>query len=156
MRKEEQLRRQLDAIDLRILSALRRNARLSHSSLGDEVNLSRNAVRQRIERLERDGHISGYTIVEKVEESSTSVMALLLIDRNDRMRGGEVVEILRSIPEIVRCDVVAGELDLVAHVEAAETARVSEIWQLLAKHPGVRDITTAMSLTTVIDRTHQI
>lgn len=51
--------RDLDPIDQRILAELRTNARISHAQLGEIVRLSRTAVRQRIERLERDGRIRG-------------------------------------------------------------------------------------------------
>ena len=53
----------LDRVDEQILCALKANARASHAELSGKVNLSRNAVRVRIERLEREGFIKGYTIV---------------------------------------------------------------------------------------------
>lgn len=52
----------IDPIDERILEELRHDARLPTAELARRVNLSRNAVRQRIERLEREGSIAGYTI----------------------------------------------------------------------------------------------
>ncbi len=143
--------RQLDMIDERILIELRANARVSHAQLGEIVRLSRNAVRQRIERLERDGHILGYTIQEK-ELGAPNVSATMLVYRQDRMRGADVLAALQQIPEVVQCDVVAGELDLVVRVEAASPERIQEVWTKVADLPGVRDITTAMSLRTVIAR----
>lgn len=141
-----------DEIDAQILSELRRNARISLAQLGEKVLLSRNAVRQRIERLERDGFINGYTIKEAAGDGASSVSAVLLIQRQDRMRGGDVIAGLRAIPEITTCDVVSGELDLIARVEAPDAARIQEIWRQVSEFPGVRDITTALSLSTVIDR----
>lgn len=141
-----------DEIDAQILAELRRNARISLAQLGEKVLLSRNAVRQRIERLERDGFINGYTIKESAGDGTSTVNAVLLIQRQDRMRGGDVIAGLRAIPEIITCDVVSGELDLIARVEAPDAARIQEIWRKVSEFPGVRDITTALSLTTVIDR----
>ncbi|MBT2586350.1 Lrp/AsnC family transcriptional regulator [Arthrobacter sp. ISL-95] len=141
-----------DEIDAQILSELRRNARISLAQLGEKVLLSRNAVRQRIERLERDGFINGYTIKESAGDGSSTVNAVLLIQRQDRMRGGDVIAGLRAIPEVTSCDVVSGELDLIARVEAPDAARIQEIWRQVSEFPGVRDITTALSLSTVIDR----
>ena len=51
----------LDQIDQRILAELTKNARISHAELATKVLLSRNAVRQRIDRMERQGYIQGYT-----------------------------------------------------------------------------------------------
>jgi Lrp/AsnC family leucine-responsive transcriptional regulator len=141
-----------DEIDAQILAELRRNARISLAQLGGKVLLSRNAVRQRIERLERDGFINGYTIKETAGNGAPTVNAVLLIQRQDRMRGGDVIAGLRAIPEITTCDVVSGELDLIARVEAPDAARIQEIWRQVSEFPGVRDITTALSLSTVIDR----
>ena len=141
-----------DEIDVQILAELRRNARISLAQLGEKVLLSRNAVRQRIERLERDGYIHGYTIKESAGEGSPTVNAVLLIQRHDRMRGGDVIAGLKAIPEIATCDVVSGELDIVVRVEAPDAARIQEIWRQVSEFPGVRDITTALSLSTVIDR----
>lgn len=144
--------RDIDPIDQQILSELRANARISHAQLGEVVRLSRTAVRQRIERLERDGRIRGYTIVEKVGDAAPRVSATLLVYRHDRMRGADVVIALQNIPEIVQCDVVSGEFDLIVRVEADQSERIQQVWQQVADLPGVRDITTAMTLATVIPR----
>ena len=143
--------RPADEIDRRLLAALRADARTSQVRLGEIVRLSRNAVRQRVERLERDGYIRGYTIVESARDPAR-VDAILLVHRSDRVRGADVITALRAIPEIVRCDVVAGELDLIVQLEASDPARVQEIWSEVTQLPGVRDITTALTLQTVIDR----
>ncbi|MFC8038064.1 Lrp/AsnC family transcriptional regulator [Paenarthrobacter sp. NPDC057355] len=141
-----------DGIDEQILAELRRNARISLAQLGGKVLLSRNAVRQRIERMERDGYITGYTITETASDGAATVNAVLLIQRHDRMRGSDVIAGLRAIPEIATCDVVSGELDLIVRVEAPDAGRIREIWREVSEFPGVRDITTALSLSTVIDR----
>ncbi|WP_426303167.1 Lrp/AsnC family transcriptional regulator [Arthrobacter sp. R-11] len=141
-----------DEIDARILAELRINARISLAQLGERVLLSRNAVRQRIERLERDGYIRGYTIRESVIDGASKVSAFLFIQRRDRVRGSDVIAGLRAIPEVVVCDVVSGELDIVVRVEASDVARIREIWCRVSEFPGVKDITTALSLSTAIDR----
>ena len=56
---EVAMKRTLDKIDERIIEELTRNSRLAHNDIAMKVNLSRNAVRLRIERLERDGYIKG-------------------------------------------------------------------------------------------------
>lgn len=80
-----------DDIDARIMAELRQNARISLARLGERVLLSRNAVRQRIERLERDGYIQGYTIKETTGGDGPRVSAVLLVYREDRMRGSDVI-----------------------------------------------------------------
>ncbi|MEU5096192.1 Lrp/AsnC family transcriptional regulator [Streptomyces sp. NPDC020996] len=144
----------LDAIDQKIINELTRNARLSHAELGHRVLLSRNAVRQRIDRLERHGHIRGYTIVRGggADDGQDTASAFVLVYRQDRMRGGDVLAALKSIPEVVICDVLSGEFDLMVRIEAASLERVRGIWEHIAQMPGVRDTVTALTLSQVVNR----
>ncbi|PBB83959.1 MULTISPECIES: Lrp/AsnC family transcriptional regulator [unclassified Mesorhizobium] len=147
------MKRLLDRADECILMELTRNARISHADLAARVNLSRNAVRQRIERLERDDRIRGYTIIAgEGRIASSTIAALMFVYRNDRMRGGDVIQALRRIPEVVACDVMSGEFDLVVRVEATEADRTRQIWQEISALPGVRDTLTAFALSSMIRR----
>ncbi|AXJ08968.1 Lrp/AsnC family transcriptional regulator [Arthrobacter sp. PM3] len=141
----------LDQIDQRILAELTKNARMSHAELATKVLLSRNAVRQRIERMERQGYIQGYTIVSGPPGQGL-VSAFLMVYRKDRVRGSDVIAVLQSIPEVVLCDVVSGDFDLLVRVEARSLERVQEIWEQIAAIPGVADTVTAMTLSSFIKR----
>ncbi|WP_434730423.1 Lrp/AsnC family transcriptional regulator [Rhizobium binae] len=141
----------LDRIDEQLLAELKANAKISHAELSAKINLSRNAVRVRIERLERDGFIKGYTIVTGDGDASQNLTtALMFVYRHDRMRGGDVLNSLRKFPEVVACDVMTGDFDLVVRVEAEKADRIRQIWQQIADMPGVRDTLTAFALSSII------
>ena len=53
----------IDPTDRKIVALLRENARRSFKDIGKHVNLSAPAVKRRVDRLERDGVIRGYTAV---------------------------------------------------------------------------------------------
>ena len=142
----------MDAIDEKIIAELSRNARVSHAELASQVLLSRNAVRQRIERLERQGHIAGYTIVRAGDDTGDAVSALVLVYRKDRLRGGDVLAALKRIPEVVICEVLSGDFDIMVRLEAASLERVRGIWEDIAKMPGVQDTVTALTLSSVVNR----
>ena len=144
-------RASLDQIDQRILEELTRNARISHAELAAKVLLSRNAVRQRIDRMERHGQIQGYTMVSGPAGQAPAA-AYLMIYRKDRVRGSEVVAALQAIPEVVHCDVVSGDFDLIVRLEARSLERIQEIWERIAALPGVKDTVTAMSLSSYVSR----
>lgn len=147
------MKRLLDRADDRILSELARNARIPHAELAEKINLSRNAVRQRIERLERSGVIQAYTIVTgDGRGGGATIVAMMFVYRHDRMRGGDVIQALKSIPEVVSCDVMSGEFDLVVRVEAGTADRIREIWQVISAVSGVRDTVTAFALSSMIKR----
>ena len=53
----------LDKMDNAILEAIKDNARMSYSDIGDIVGLSRVAVKKRMEAMEKKGIIKGYVTV---------------------------------------------------------------------------------------------
>lgn len=145
------MKRLLDPLDERILAELTANARIAHAELGQKVNLSRNAVRQRIERLERDGAIQGYTLrIGEGRRPASLINALVFVYRYDRMRGDAVLDALRQIPEVVQCQVLSGEFDLLLRVEAASPERVHHVWREIAAMPGVENTVTSFVLSSVI------
>ncbi|WP_044871793.1 Lrp/AsnC family transcriptional regulator [Pseudomonas sp. LFM046] len=145
------MKRILDPLDERILAELTANARIAHAELAAKVNLSRNAVRQRIERLERDGAIQGYTIREgDGRKPSSQISAVIFVYRYDRMRGDEVLRALRNIPEILQCEVMSGEFDLMVRVGASSPERVHNVWKEISAMPGVENTVTSFVLASVI------
>jgi DNA-binding Lrp family transcriptional regulator len=54
--------RALDPLDHQLRALLEMDGRMSHARLARRVGRSRSAIQERIERLERMGHIAGYTI----------------------------------------------------------------------------------------------
>jgi Lrp/AsnC family transcriptional regulator, leucine-responsive regulatory protein len=142
------MKRVLDKVDETILEQLTLNARLSHNDIAVLVNLSRNAVRVRIERLERDGFIRGYTIKSGLATlESEPIRALMFVYRKDRMRGLEVLGHVRSVREVVACDVMSGELDIVLHISANTPDRIHKLWEEISALPGVLNTVTSFVLT---------
>lgn len=145
------MKRLLDPQDERILAALTANAKISHAELGSKVNLSRSAVRQRIERMERDGAIQGYTIrTGQGRKPSPPITAIIFVYRRDRMRGDDVVKGVKSIPEVTMCEVMSGEFDLMVRIEAAHPERVHLVWNMIAAMPGVENTVTTFVLSKLI------
>lgn len=56
----------LDKLDIAILNVLKNNARMSYSEIGERVGVTRVAVKNRMEILEKQGIIKGYkTIIDE-------------------------------------------------------------------------------------------
>ena len=66
------------------------------------VGLSRSAVHQRIQRLERDGIIMGYTALTQHATGDEPVAAIVLINLVTQ-RYGDVASTLAGWPEIRSC-----------------------------------------------------
>lgn len=142
-----------DDTDRKIILELQRDSRQAMSAIAGRIGLSRNAVRQRIERMERDRIITGYTVrLASGDSSRRNISAFLFITRHDRMRGADVISAIRRIPEVSICHVLSGEKDLLVRLDAPSQDRVREVWHDLSQLAGVRDICTCFSLSTVLDR----
>lgn len=142
---------ELDPIDRKILEELLTDARIPIATLARRVHLSRHAVRHRIDRLEAQNVITGYTI-RLGEANRPKARAIIRLYRKDRMRGKEVTDAIARIPEVTTCYVVSGDSDLILHIEAESQERVNAIWSHLSTLPGVTDTNTAFVLSAVVDR----
>jgi DNA-binding Lrp family transcriptional regulator len=145
--------RHLDEIDEQLLAELTNNARVSLVTLGNRVHLSRNAVRQRVERMERDGIIGGYTLTPgKNSKGGRPIRANVFVYRLDRMRGELVLSAIRAIPEVVRCDILSGDFDLLLAVETETVERMQAVWEQIAALPDVANTVTSLTLATPVNR----
>ena len=70
----------LDIIDRKILQYLQEDARMTLTEMAKRLYLSRNAVRYRIELMEKDGLIEGYTAVLNPLQSDNPILAFILFD----------------------------------------------------------------------------
>jgi Lrp/AsnC family transcriptional regulator, leucine-responsive regulatory protein len=98
----------LDATNRRILEELQADARLSMAELGRRVNLTPPAVAERVQRLERDGVISGYHAHVDPKALGYSVAAVVRVAPATRQLD-RIREVARETPEVVECHRITGE-----------------------------------------------
>jgi len=86
----------LDEIDLKLIYLLRDNSRLSISELAEILGVSRPTVRARIEKLEKEGIIRGYTIKisPELERAENIVIMIIKTDTPEKLEEfDEIIEI---------------------------------------------------------------
>jgi len=133
--------RSLDPLDLQLLALLEADGRMSHARLARRVGRSRSAIQERIERLERMGHITGYTI--RRGHRGSEVQAYILVSASGASHD-QVAAAVQTFPEVRVCDSVSGELDLILQVQARDLAGVDRIRAAVAALPGVARTRTAL------------
>ena len=142
------MKKELDHIDHKIITALTDNARISITELSSIVNLSRNAVSYRIKKLETIGVIKGYTTILNNElDDEKSVVASIMVYRKNRMRNNEVIEFANKVPEVKSCYIVSGEHDVFLLLKAPSQKRINEIWQDISNLTSVEDTNTVFVLS---------
>ena len=140
----------LDDVDKKIIQALTDNARIPVSDLARFVNLSRNAVTHRIQRLEKSNIIKGYQVIlGDGFPARDAVVAIMMVYRKDRMRNKEVIKYVEKVSEIVSCYIMSGDYDVILNVQARSHERIHQIWQDISALSSVEDTRTTFVLSSV-------
>ncbi|HEY3612852.1 MAG TPA: Lrp/AsnC family transcriptional regulator [Gaiellales bacterium] len=107
----------LDETNRNLLAELQDHARLSLAELGRRVGLSSPAVAERLQRLEREGCITGYRTDIDPRALGYGLGAVIRVRPASRQLQ-RVAELARSSPEVVECHRITGEdcFFLKAHV----------------------------------------
>ncbi len=98
----------LDELNLRILTELRRDPRLTMAELGRRVGLSSPAVTERVRRLEEAGVIKG-CLIELDPAALGLPLAAYVRVRPNAGQLSRIAELARQIPEVVECHRITGE-----------------------------------------------
>lgn len=133
-----------DPIDRQILALLKQDGRMPLKTIAGRVGLARSSVQERIARLEANGVIRRYTI-EEDGQAAGRVSAYLWI-RTEIAICERIAPRLLELPEVRACRSIAGELDMVAHVEADSPQRIAEIRATIALLEGVTSVETHLVL----------
>jgi DNA-binding Lrp family transcriptional regulator len=143
----------VDELDRRLLGVLRVNARLTTTELARRLGVARSTVQERLARLERSGVIAGYTVRlgPAADDGARAVTAHVSITL-DPKAAASVVGALSRIEEVRTVHTVSGPFDLVAIVSAATPAAIDRVLDRIGNVPGVERTTSAILLTTRIDR----
>ncbi|RPE79939.1 Lrp/AsnC family transcriptional regulator [Vulcaniibacterium tengchongense] len=141
--------KRLDETDRRLIALLQDNARLPAVALAKAVGLSRSAVQERIQRLERAGVIAQYTVRLAAGDP---LQAWLLLRHAEGFSCDDVLPLLRDQPQVRLCQSVAGETDLMVLVQVDTPGELADLRERIAAFKGVDDVTTVPVLRTVLDR----
>ncbi|NWK79081.1 Lrp/AsnC family transcriptional regulator [Aquitalea sp. LB_tupeE] len=145
---------QLDAIDVRILSALQHNGRLSNQDLADQVALSPSACLRRVRALEEGGLIRGYHAELNALALGFELEAIVQVtlDRSRDDWHDEFLQQIEAFEEVTAAFVVTGPCNYILQVRCRSLPAFSEfIVEKLNKVPGMRDFSSFIVLKIVKD-----
>ncbi|MEA2126780.1 MAG: hypothetical protein QOI80_3562 [Solirubrobacteraceae bacterium] len=142
----------MDAIDERIVALLREDARRSFQSIGSRVALSAPAVKRRVDRLEDQGVIRGYSAQVDPARYGYGTHAVVALYCEGRMAAREVRDAVEHHPEVAAAYTVAGDASAVLHVRARDTEHLERTLERLRDAPGVTRTQTQVVLSTLFER----
>ncbi|WP_016698349.1 Lrp/AsnC family transcriptional regulator [Actinoalloteichus spitiensis] len=138
----------MDAVDRRIIAALRVSGRATYADLGRQVGLSASAVHERVGKLEAAGVITGYHAVVDPSTVGLGVTALVGIHPTNEGDDDRIAEALAELPEVESCYAVAGEEAFVVKVRVAAMDELEKSLGRLRRIEGVARTRTTMVLST--------
>lgn len=141
----------LTATDEQLLSILREDARAPTAEIARRLQLSRTTVQSRMQRLEREGVIRGYTVRVGEDVERDRVRAHILITVLPKQTPA-VVRALHAVPEVRSLHSVSGTHDLVALIVAEGVQDIDALTDRVGAMDGVERTTTSIILSTKFER----
>ncbi|MCQ4211740.1 Lrp/AsnC family transcriptional regulator [Streptomyces longispororuber] len=133
----------LDRIDRDILSLLQADGRLTGAEVGRRVGLSQPAASARIQRLEKNGVITGYRAVVDPAALGLNIHAVIRL-RTTHAQLRRALDFAARTPEIISTLRVTGEDCLVLEVHCPQAGRLEEVVDACARYGPV---TTSLVLS---------
>ena len=137
----------LDSFDLKLIELLKQDSRASVTSLAESMGIARVTAHDRMVRLKREGIIRRYTVDIDAKEWGYDLRAFIFarcergnVDRRD------VAKKICDLPYVVRCNVIAGDWDLLVEVVSPSMDSLGDaILDGLSKVGGIASTQTMVS-----------
>lgn len=141
----------MDDLDRAIVAQLSADARMSMATLSRRLRAARSTIQARLERLEGNGTIAGYTVKLGEAARAGRIRATVLLTVEPRSLP-TVLSRLKAIPEVERIHTTSGRFDLQVQAAASTTAVLDDLLDRIGAIPGVRGSESLIQLSTKLDR----
>lgn len=141
----------LDDLDQKIIRCLIQNARMPYSEIGQQVGISRVAVKMRVQALEKKGIIEEYTTIINPQKISGAISCYFEIETlPDTLE--EVISILENNDTVTQIYRVTGKSRLHVHAVSPSQEELEQLLHGTMDHlPGVLECSTNIILSRVKD-----
>ena len=137
-------RQQLDDVSKKIIEQLQENGRRPYASIAASVGLSEAAVRQRVQRLVRDGVVQIVAVTNPLHVGFTR-QAMIGIKIDGHL--DPVVQAISALDEVAYVVVTAGSFDVLAEVICEDDSHLLHVLnQQIRTIDGVRSTETFVYL----------
>ena len=142
----------MDRVDQTIVALLREDARRSYLDIGRHVHLSAPAVKRRVDRLERDGVILGYTAIVDPTAFGWNAEAFVDLYCEGEVSGEAIKRAVEPEPGVLSAHTVAGEASAMLHVQARDTKSLEQVLERIRAGAGITRTVTQVVLSTLFTR----
>ncbi len=137
--------------DEQLIGLLRENGRISVSEMARRLSASRTAVQMRLQKLERNGVIAGYTVRLSSSYQEKRVRALVMIKFPPGTRAKIETE-LSAIMQLTSLYSISGAFDMAGVISAPSMSELDVIIDKIGCLEGIDETMSSIILSTKIDR----
>ncbi|WP_103333882.1 Lrp/AsnC family transcriptional regulator [Pseudotabrizicola formosa] len=141
----------MDDLDRNIVALLRADARLSLAMLARRLKVARSTIQARLDRLEDNGTIAGYTLKLGEGADPNRLRATVLLTIEPRSQAALLTR-LKSISEVERVFTTSGRVDLLLQIACPNTQVLDQVLDQIGAMTGVHSSESLIHLSTKIDR----
>jgi Lrp/AsnC family transcriptional regulator, leucine-responsive regulatory protein len=136
----------LDGTDLEIIDALLKDGRRTLADIGKTVSLSSPAVKRRVDRLEEDGVITGYTARIDHAKLGRTIEAFTELRFAGKTKVADIAGVAADLPEVEAVHTIAGDPDALVHLRVRDVADLTRVIDLLRRSGRVTGTKTLIVL----------
>lgn len=147
---------QYDETDLKILTILQKNGRITNSKLASEIGISPPAMSERVKRLEASGMIERYIAVLDRQKAGFGLMAIINVSLSLHQISNlnTVKDQLVQLEEVLECYQMTGDIDFLLKVATKDmNSYTAFVNNKLSGIPGIQNIKTSFVLATLKSET---
>ncbi len=140
--------RMVDDLDLRILSLLQKNARLSYREIARVLKVAVGTVYNRIKRMEEEGVIKGFAPLLDYERLGFGLTAVIGVKANGR----KIIEIEHELAKedsVLLVYDITGEYDIFVVAKFRDRADMNRFVKWLLSLDGVEKTNTSVAMQVV-------
>jgi DNA-binding Lrp family transcriptional regulator len=141
----------LDTVDLKILTILQTDGRITNSELAHRIGLTPAPTLARVKKLETEGYIRRYAALADQAKLGIPVTAFVsvILESHRKPTSIAFVEAVQELPEVLECHHIAGEEDFLLKVVAASPGEYEKfVLEKLTKVKGIEKVKTTFVLST--------
>jgi DNA-binding Lrp family transcriptional regulator len=139
----------LDSLDVDLLRALAASRRAGVLELSRTLGVARGTVQARLERLEREGILTGYGPDVSVAAAGFPVQAFVTLEIAQGALDDVTAE-LAAIPAVLEAYATTGSSDVLCRLAASSHEDLQRILLRLDRSPGIARSTSVIVLSTVV------
>lgn len=136
----------IDALDARLLTALRAHPRVGLLEIARRLGVARGTVQARLAKLEGRGVVTGFGPEVEPAALGYPILAFVLLELAQG-RLAQAAEVIAAVPEVLEADAISGPEDLLCRVVARDTEHLQDIVNRLLAAPVIRRSTSHIVLS---------